>query len=325
VGLVDSAKYTKFFKKQFQCPTFEDLRLPLVVTATNLLNGKVQYFSKGELIQPLIASSALPPYFSPVRIGNSLYCDGGLLNNFPIEPLKDQCDTIIGSFVNHLEIIDVEELAPHILESVLQKHKTNLQAYYSLSIDDAAIKSALTLSNRYYKEKCQPAATLDLARMEGMESGADAYIEKPFSMEFLINTITNLLRSREEIKRTYAGSPFVSSNTVAKSNVDKEFLERLRSVMQRHMSNSEFNVDQLASDMNMSRSNLNRKVRGTLNVSPNTYIRIERLKYAAQLLKAGDCKINEVCYKVGFNNSGYFTKCFYAQFGILPKDFIKSS
>ncbi len=95
--------------------------------------------------------------------------------------------------------------------------------------------------------------------------------------------------------------------------------------MQRHMSNSEFNVDQLASDMNMSRSNLNRKVRGTLNVSPNTYIRIERLKYAAQLLKAGDCKINEVCYKVGFNNSGYFTKCFYAQFGILPKDFIKSS
>lgn len=169
------------------------------------------------------------------------------------------------------------------------------------------------------------AATLDLARMEGMESGADAYIEKPFSMEFLINTITNLLRSREEIKRTYAGSPFVSSDTVAKSNVDKEFLERLRNVMQRHMSNSEFNVDQLASDMNMSRSNLNRKVRGTLNVSPNTYIRIERLKYAAQLLKAGDCKINEVCYKVGFNNSGYFTKCFYAQFGILPKDFIKSS
>ena len=111
VGLVDSAKYTKFFKKQFQCPTFEDLRLPLVVTATNLLNGKVQYFSKGELIQPLIASSALPPYFSPVRIGDSLYCDGGLLNNFPIEPLKDRCDRIIGSFVNPLETITEKELS----------------------------------------------------------------------------------------------------------------------------------------------------------------------------------------------------------------------
>ena len=111
VGLVDSAKYTKFFKKQFQCPTFEDLRFPLVVTATNLLNGKVQYFSKGELIQPLIASSALPPYFSPVRIGHSLYCDGGLLNNFPIEPLKDRCDRIIGSFVNPLETITEKELS----------------------------------------------------------------------------------------------------------------------------------------------------------------------------------------------------------------------
>lgn len=110
VGLVDSAKYTKFFQKQFKCTTFEQLQLPLVVTATNLLNGKVEYFSKGELIQPLIASSALPPYFSPMKIGDNLYCDGGLLNNFPIEPLKDQCDTIIGSFVNPLEIITEKEL-----------------------------------------------------------------------------------------------------------------------------------------------------------------------------------------------------------------------
>ncbi|GJH39723.1 phospholipase [Capnocytophaga sp. HP1101] len=111
VGLVDSAKYTKFFKKHFKCPTFEELKLPLIVTATNLLNGKVQYFNKGELIQPLIASAALPPYFSPVRIGDSLYCDGGLLNNFPIEPLKNQCDTIIGSFVNPLETITEKDLS----------------------------------------------------------------------------------------------------------------------------------------------------------------------------------------------------------------------
>ena len=111
VGLVDSAKYTKFFAKEFKCKTFEELQLPLVVTATNLLNGKVQYFKEGELIQPLIASSALPPYFSPVRIGDSLYCDGGLLNNFPTEPLKGLCDVIIGSFVNPLETITEKELS----------------------------------------------------------------------------------------------------------------------------------------------------------------------------------------------------------------------
>ena len=99
VGLVDSAKYAKFFKKELQYHTFEELQLPLIVTATNLLNGKLQYFSKGELIQPIIASAALPPYFSPVRIGESLYCDGGLLDNFPIEPIRKQCDKIIGSFM----------------------------------------------------------------------------------------------------------------------------------------------------------------------------------------------------------------------------------
>ena len=111
VGLVDSAKYAKFFKKELQYHTFEELQLPLIVTATNLLNGKLQYFSKGELIQPLIASAALPPYFSPVRIGESLYCDGGLLDNFPIEPIKKQCDKIIGSFVNPLETITEKELS----------------------------------------------------------------------------------------------------------------------------------------------------------------------------------------------------------------------
>ena len=99
IGLVDSGKYTKFFQKYFKYPTFEDLRIPLSVAATNLLTGKVKYFSEGELIQPLIASSALPPYFSPVKIGDGLYSDGGLLDNLPIEPIRKRCEVIIGSFI----------------------------------------------------------------------------------------------------------------------------------------------------------------------------------------------------------------------------------
>ena len=78
----------------------------------------------------------------------------------------------------------------------------------------------------------------------------------------------------------------------------------------------------MAFEMNMSRTSLNRKIRGTLDVSPNDYIKIERLKRAAQLLKAGKTKINEVCYRVGFSTPSYFTKCFYKQFGMLPKDFL---
>lgn len=70
-------------------------------------------------------------------------------------------------------------------------------------------------------------------------------------------------------------------------------------------------------------TSLNRKIRGTLDVSPNNLIRIERLKAAAQMLKNGDAKVNEVCYGVGFTSPSYFTKCFYQQFGLLPKEFAK--
>lgn len=109
-GIMDSDKYALFFKKYYP-DTFESLKFPLSVTATNLINGKLDYFNKGELIKPLIASSALPPIFSPIEINKILYCDGGVLNNFPVEPLIDSCDTIIGSFVNPITPIDKTEIS----------------------------------------------------------------------------------------------------------------------------------------------------------------------------------------------------------------------
>ena len=167
------------------------------------------------------------------------------------------------------------------------------------------------------------AVTSERGKMEGMESGADAYIVKPFSMNFLSQTVQNLLRQREEIKKMYATSPFVSASSASISPADAEFLERLKVAVMRNIGNSDFNVDLLAAEMNMSRTSLNRKVRGTLDQSPNNYIRIERLKAAAEMLKTGDKKVNEVCYNVGFSSPSYFTKCFYEQFGILPKEFNK--
>ena len=167
------------------------------------------------------------------------------------------------------------------------------------------------------------AVTSERGKMEGMESGADAYIVKPFSMNFLSQTVQNLLRQREEIKKMYATSPFVSASSASISPADAEFLERLKAAVMRNIGNSDFNVDLLAAEMNMSRTSLNRKVRGTLDQSPNNYIRIERLKAAAEMLKTGDKKVNEVCYNVGFSSPSYFTKCFYEQFGILPKEFNK--
>ncbi|MBQ9667544.1 MAG: response regulator [Prevotella sp.] len=165
------------------------------------------------------------------------------------------------------------------------------------------------------------ALTTEQAKMEGMESGADAYIEKPFSMDYLLSTIDNLLHERQSVKRAYSESPFTAPESVSISEADNEFLHRLESIIERELTNSELSVDMLASGMNMSRSSLNRKIRGTLNVSPNDFIRIERLKRAAVLLKQGQTRVADVCYQVGFSTPSYFTKCFYRQFGLLPKDF----
>lgn len=163
-------------------------------------------------------------------------------------------------------------------------------------------------------------ATLQ-SKIEGIELGADAYVEKPFSTEYLLVRIANLLSNQEKLRRTFTSSPFVEAKTIALSKADESFLEKLTEVIQKNLVETDFNVDVLASEMNMSRSSLHRKIKGISELTPNEFIQLERLKTAAQLIKSGNYRINEVCYIVGFSSSSYFAKCFQKQFGVLPKDF----
>lgn len=159
------------------------------------------------------------------------------------------------------------------------------------------------------------------SKIEGLKLGADAYIEKPFSVEYMRVCVSNLLNNREKLRASFANSPFVQTNTMAMTKADEAFLKSLKEVIMDNMQNPDFSLDDMANLLNMSRSSLNRKIKGVLDMTPNDYIRLERLKRAAQLLKEGECKINEICYMVGFNTPSYFTKCFLKQFGNLPKDF----
>ena len=109
-GLFDTERYHAIFKDFFPENTFESLNIPLFVNATNLQRGSDTFFSKGELIRPLLASAALPPIFSPVLIDDELYSDGGIMNNFPIEPIEDKADFIIGSNVSVLHEMTPREI-----------------------------------------------------------------------------------------------------------------------------------------------------------------------------------------------------------------------
>ena len=156
-----------------------------------------------------------------------------------------------------------------------------------------------------------------------MELGADSYIEKPFSPEYLAAVAANLINSREKLRQAFAKSPFVAVNSMALTKADEEFIKKLNEIILVNLNNPEFTTDDMADSLNMSRSNFYRKIKGVLDLTPNEYLRIERLKRAAQLLKEGECRVNEVCYAVGFNSPSYFAKCFLKQFGVLPKDFVK--
>ncbi|MDD4777647.1 MAG: two-component regulator propeller domain-containing protein [Fermentimonas sp.] len=159
------------------------------------------------------------------------------------------------------------------------------------------------------------------SKVQGYELGADAYLDKPFSVDVLLARIENLLQGREKLRESFLNNPFTGVATVALTKSDEEFIKKLNTLVQDNLAESDFNVENMAEHFNMSRASFYRKVKGVLDLTPNEYLRVERLKKAAYLLREGDLKVNEVCYMVGFNSPSYFTKCFQQQFNILPKEF----
>jgi NTE family protein len=99
-GLLQIGGVVKILKNALRATTFEELKIPLSVTATDLNNGTAVYFSSGELIDPVIASASIPVLFQPVVINDICYVDGGVLDNLPVKPVENTCRILIGSFVN---------------------------------------------------------------------------------------------------------------------------------------------------------------------------------------------------------------------------------
>jgi DNA-binding response OmpR family regulator len=160
------------------------------------------------------------------------------------------------------------------------------------------------------------------SKIEGLELGADAYIEKPFSPEHLQVQIANLLANRSKIKEYFANSPLVHIKSIAYSKADELFLERLHESINKNLGNTELDVDELARVMNMSRPTLYRKIKSISDLTPNELINLTRLKKAAELLSEGDYKIYEVADMVGYNSQTNFGRNFLKQFGMSPSDYL---
>ena len=163
------------------------------------------------------------------------------------------------------------------------------------------------------------------AKLEGMKSGAEIYLEKPFSAKQLHLQITSLLRMRQQFYERMRNLDQIPINSTSDDELgmthqDLLFLERLQRLIDENMRDEEFSIDILAEQMNMSRSSFYRKIKALTDQTPIEYLKTRRLEAAAHLLRQGS-RINEVAERIGFSSSSYFAKCFRQKFGMLPKEY----
>ena len=160
-------------------------------------------------------------------------------------------------------------------------------------------------------------------RIETLQAGADGYIEKPFAIELLLANIANLFKNREIANRQFTQSPLTHFNSMVTGGMDQEFMERLHDIVMKHLAEPDLNIETLTTELGTSKSTLYRKVTANTGLNINEYIRVSRLKKAAEMLSSQKYRISEVAYMTGFSSPSYFATCFQKQFNVSPSAFVK--
>ena len=162
------------------------------------------------------------------------------------------------------------------------------------------------------------------SKLEGLEKGADAYLAKPFHKKELNIRIQSLLDSRKKLQKYYLSIVGVSNSTTATKAIknviptEDNFVQKLRTIVDAHLNDYEFNVEKFCKSIGMSHSQLHRKITALTGLSPNKFIRHIRLNVAKDLLQNTDRNISTVAYDTGFSDPGYFGRIFKREFGMTP-------
>lgn len=162
------------------------------------------------------------------------------------------------------------------------------------------------------------------SKIEGLELGADAYIEKPFSPAHLQAQVASLLNNRNRVREHFAQSPQAEITSMAHTHSDEAFLEQLSKIIHQQMDDQDLDVEKLAALMNMSRPTLYRKIKGISHMTPHELINLTRLKKAAELLTQGRYRVAEISDMVGYQSQNNFGRNFLKQFGMTPTEYMHS-
>ncbi len=159
--------------------------------------------------------------------------------------------------------------------------------------------------------------------VQGLETGADDYITKPFDSQILKLKVNNIIETRNQLVNSFASSTEVKISDIAKTSVDTDFVVQVTRLIQENMTNPAFHVDNLAREIGMGRTLFYQKIKKLTNQSVNDFIITVKLKFAIELMRNSDKRISEICYDTGFSNPRYFASLFKKQFHMTPTEYIQ--
>ena len=161
------------------------------------------------------------------------------------------------------------------------------------------------------------------SQFEGVDTGADDYITKPFDKNLLVLKVEKLIECRIKLQSRYSQEVILRPKDIAISNLDEKFLEKVQEVLDKNLVESSFSTEDFSKAVGLSRMQLHRKIKALTGLTASEFIRSQRLKLAAQLLKSSDINISQIGYTVGFNDHSYFAKCFKEAYKCTPTAYSK--
>ncbi len=163
------------------------------------------------------------------------------------------------------------------------------------------------------------------AELTAYENHADAFVQKPFNLQMLINRIENLISRRNQQHLEFRKEPESDFTKLDLTPIDRALLDKIKECVDRNLTNSDYSVAELSNDVNMSRMNLYRKLQNITGQTPSDFIKTIRLKKAAKMLLENNTTIVEVAYAVGYSSPSYFTRSFKSEFGVTPKQYLENN
>lgn len=160
----------------------------------------------------------------------------------------------------------------------------------------------------------------DIDKLTGLETGADAYLIKPFNSKELLLRVHNLIELRNKLRKKFGGKLIVKPSEITVTSQDSQFMQRLLQTVEKHIDDEKFSVEELGHEFGMSPSQINRKLKAIINQSASVFIRSVRMERAMQLLKNDQATVAEVAYETGFSEPAYFSRVFKNHFGYSPSE-----